>query len=183
MLLCVYPCRRRVIPARPGSSSSPLLFLHIQRSVGGPQEEPHPRGVCRPPSWIFPSVWNPWYTLPSLQPQTPQICLYRCPEQPAAEPRVKYCDWRRTHPGLLQDREWVVASVNHQRPPEATGGLPDYLPHEGEPGPGPGPTQELWAGRSTSWLVYAGPPTLFLLWSKRRSSRVAGDPDRRCAQG
>lgn len=57
VFLCVCPpCRRRAVPARPASSSSSLLFLHIQRSVGGPQEEPHPRRVCGPPSWIFPGL-------------------------------------------------------------------------------------------------------------------------------
>lgn len=179
MFLCVCTCRRRDIPARRGPS--PLLFFHLYHSVGGPQEEPHPRGVCRPPSWIFPSLWNPWYALPSLQPQTPQICLYRSPEQPAADPRVQHCDWRGTHPGALKDRHRVVASNNCQRPPEATGGLPDNLPHSGQPGPGP--IQEVWAGRPTSWLVHTGPPALFLLWSKRRSVRVTGEPDSRYGQG
>lgn len=73
--LCVcLPHRRRAVPARPASSSSSVLFRHIKRSAGGAQEEPHPRGVCRPPSWVFPSLWNPRYALPSLQPQTSQIC-------------------------------------------------------------------------------------------------------------
>uniref|UniRef100_G3Q8K4 Ankyrin repeat and sterile alpha motif domain containing 1B n=1 Tax=Gasterosteus aculeatus aculeatus TaxID=481459 RepID=G3Q8K4_GASAC len=47
-LVFSFVCRRRAVPARPSpsASSSSLLFLHIQCSVGGAQEEPHPRGVC-----------------------------------------------------------------------------------------------------------------------------------------
>ena len=172
------PCRRRVVPARPASSCCPrLLFLHLQHSVRWSQEESHPRRVCRPPSWIFPGLWNPWNALPPLQPQTPQICLYRRPERLAAVPGVQHRDRRRTHTGLLQDRGRVVASVDRHRPPQATGGVPHYLPYKGQPGPGP--TQKLRAGGFNSRLVYSGSPTILLRRSKRGGSRV----NRRCAQG